>query len=80
MIFLQPNWILGFVFAYTYFMIGRYEAQSSPRRNHGPFWALASILITVAVIEGFGGGWLSVIVSQVLLFVAITGWRVVFEK
>jgi hypothetical protein len=68
------------VFAYTYFMMGRHDAQSSSRRNHGLFWALASIIVTVAVIEGFGGGWLSVVVSQILLFVAITGWRVAFEK
>ncbi|HEU4603806.1 MAG TPA: hypothetical protein VFS24_17655 [Steroidobacteraceae bacterium] len=80
MIFLQSNWILGFVFAYTYFAMGRHEAQNSSRRNHGPFWALASTLITVAVILGLGGGWLSVVIAQILLFVAITGWRVVFEK
>ena len=78
--FLQSNWIIGFVLAYTYFMMGRDDAQNSSRRNHGPLWALASILITVAVIEGFGGGWLIVVIAQVLLFAAITAWRVIFEK
>jgi hypothetical protein len=79
-IFLQPNWIVGFVFAYFYFMGGRHDARQSNRRNNGPFWALASILVTVAVVQGLGGGWLLVVVGQTLLFVAITLWRLLVEK
>ena len=80
MIFLQSNWIIGFVLAYVFFMMGRYDAQNSSRGNHGPLWALASILITVGVIQLFGGGWLFVLVAQVLLFVAITAFRALVEK
>lgn len=80
MIFLQSNWIVGFVFAWFYFMGGRYDALHGNRRNHGPFWALASILVTVAVVQGLGGGWLLVVVGQLLLFAAITLWRLFAEK
>lgn len=78
--FLEASWILGLVSAYTYFMMGRYEAQNSSRANHGPVWALLSILLTVAVIEGLAGGWQAVLVAQVLFFAAITGWRFLFDK
>lgn len=80
MIFLTPAWILGFVFAYIYFLMGRHEAQEGARPNHGPYWSLASFLITVAVIQAFGGGALVVVVCQVLLFTGITLWRVMSEK
>ena len=80
MIFLKANWIIGFVFAYCYFMGGRLEAKQRGGRNPGPFWALASILVTAVVIQGLGGGVFAVIVGQVLLFVGITVWRVTFEK
>lgn len=80
MIFLTPAWILGFVFAYVYFLMGRQEAQDGTRPNHGPYWALASFLITVAVIQAFGGGALLVVVCQILLFAGITFWRVVSDK
>ena len=80
MVFLQSNWIIGFVCAYTWFMMGRHEAQTTSRRNSGPLWALASILITVVIIQGFAGGWALVVFSQILLFLAISVWRVAFEK
>jgi hypothetical protein len=78
-IFLQANWIVGFVFAYVYFMGGKFEAKHG-RRNHGPYWALASIIVTAVVIQGLHGGAFLVIVGQVLLFIAITLWRMKFEK
>ena len=68
------------MFAYVYFMGGRHEALHSNRRNNGPFWALASILVTVAVVQGLGGGWLLVVVGQVFLFVAITLRGLLIEK
>ena len=80
MIFLQANWIMGFVCAYFYFMGGRFDALHGNRRNHGPWWALASILVTVAAIQGLEAGWLLVLLSQFLLLVAVTIWRVVAEK
>jgi hypothetical protein len=78
--FLEPNWIVGFVFAYCYFMGGRLETRQSARGNPGPFWALASILVTALAIQGLGGGVFFVILGQVLLFVAITLWRMKFDR
>jgi hypothetical protein len=78
--FLEANWIVGFVFAYCYFMGGRLEVKQSGRRNPGPFWALASIIVTAVVIQGLAGGVFFVIVGQLLLFVAITLWRVKFDR
>ena len=80
MYFLTPAWIVGFVFAYCYFMGGKLEARQRGVRNPGLFWALASILISAAVIEGMGGGVFLLIVGQVALFIGITAWRVKFEK
>ena len=56
MIFLTPSWILGFVFAYCYYMGGAMESKQSGGRNPGLFWALLSILVTAGVIQGLGGG------------------------
>ena len=80
MMFLHPNWIIGFVFAYCFWMGGGLEARQSGRRNPGPYWALASILVTAGVIQGLGGGVFFVILAQALLFIAIAAWRVTFEK
>ncbi len=79
MTFLAPNWIVGFVFAYCYFMGGRLEPRQNGRRNPGPFWALASILVTAVAIQGLGGGVVFVVLGQLLLFVAITLWRMKFD-
>lgn len=80
MIFLQPRWIVAFVFAYCWYMGGKLEAKGGDRPDHGAYWALASIIFSAAAIQFLGGGVLLVIASQVLLFIAITLWRVTFEK
>lgn len=80
MTFLTPAWIVGFVFAWSYFVGGKFEVKQRGGRNPGPLWALASLLITVGVIQGLGGGVFFVILGQVALFIAITAWRVKFEK
>lgn len=69
MIFLQANWIVGHVCAYVYFVGGQFDARHGNRRNHGPWWDLASILVTVAVIQLMNAGWLLVPFSQPLLLV-----------
>lgn len=80
MTFLTPNWIVGFVFAYCFFMGGKMEAKQTNGRHPGLFWVLASIIVTAGVIQGLGGGVAMVIVGQVLLFIAIAAWRATFEK
>jgi len=79
-IFLQANWIVGLVCAYICFVGGRFDARHGNRRNDGPWWALASILVTVAAIQLMGAGWVLVLFSQLGLLVAITMWRVIAEK
>ena len=79
-IFLQANWIIGLVCAYIYFVGGRFDAHHGNRKNHGPWWALASVLVTVAVIQVLDAGWILVLFFQLLLLAAITVWRLVVEK
>jgi hypothetical protein len=78
--FIQPNILIAAVFAYTWFVGGKMDAKDSGRPNHGPYWALASIIISALLIKFLGAGVLLVIGGQVLLFVGITLWRVTFEK
>jgi hypothetical protein len=78
--FMTANWILGFACAWLFFAMGRHEARNGDAADRGIWWALASILVTVAVIQGFGVGWFLVLACQVLLYVAIAVGRVLLEK
>ena len=78
--FLAANWILGFACAWIFFAMGRMEARNGDAPDRGPWWALASILVTVMAIQGLGAGWLLVVACQALLYVAIAVGRVVLEK
>jgi hypothetical protein len=77
---LTPAWIVGFVFAYCFFMGGRLEVKKSGGRSPGAFWALASIIVTAIVIQGLNGGVFFVILGQLVVFLGITAWRVKFDK
>lgn len=77
---LTPPWILGFVFAWCFFASGKLEVKKRGGRNPGLLWALASIGVTAAVIQGLNGGAFLVVLAQVALFAAIAFWRVSFEK
>ena len=77
---LTAPWIIGFVFAYCFFMGGKLEAKQRGGRNPGLLWALISILVTAGVIQGLGGGAFFVILGQLAVFIGITAWRVKFEK
>ena len=78
--FLSANWILGFACAWLFFAMGRHEARNGDAPDHGMWWALASIVVTVAAIRGLGAGWLLVVACQVLLYVGIAVARVLLEK
>jgi hypothetical protein len=80
MSFIQPNILIAAVFAYCWFAGGKLDAKGSGRPDHGPYWALASIIVSALLIKFLGAGVLLVIGGQVLVFVAITLWRVTFEK
>lgn len=80
MSFIQPNILIAAVFAWTWYAGGKFESKNGNRPNHGPYWALASIIVSALLIKFLSAGVLLVIGGQVLLFVAITLWRVTFEK
>ena len=77
---LTPAWIIGYVFAWCFFMGGQLEVKNSGRRSPGAYWALVSIIVTATTIQGLDGGVFFVILGQVLTFIGITAWRVVFDK
>ena len=79
MIFLQPNWILAFVCAFTYFAMGEFESRHAGRANHGMVWAGLSIALSALVIHVFQGGWGFVLLTQIGLYVGITLYRVLRE-
>jgi hypothetical protein len=79
MIFLQPSWVLAFVFAFVYLGAGRMEERHGDGRNNGILWAGLSIAASATAIRLLGGGSLLVVVSQVLLFGAITAYRAICE-
>jgi hypothetical protein len=78
--FLSANWIIGFACAWLFFAMGRHEARNGDAPDHGMWWALASIVVTVLAIQGLGAGAVLVVVAQALLYVAIAVVRVLLEK
>ena len=78
--FLTANWILGFACGWIFLAMGRIEARNGDAADHGIWWALASILVTVAVIQAFGAGWFLVLACQGLLYVAIAVGRVLLDQ
>ena len=74
MIFLQPNWIIAFVCAYTFYGAGRFEARDGARDN-AILWAGLSIATSALVIQEFQGGWIYVLLAQVGLFIGIGIYR-----
>jgi hypothetical protein len=70
MIFLQPTWIIAFVCAFTYYGAGQIEARDGGR-DHGILWAGLSIAISALVIQMLHGGWVFVLLAQVVFLVGI---------
>jgi hypothetical protein len=79
MIFLQPNWIIAFVCAFTYFGAGKAEARSGGRDN-GLLWAGLSIVVSALLIRLFGAGWFLVLLGQAGLFVGIGIFRAMRDR
>ena len=78
--FLTANWILGFACAWLFLAMGRHEARNGDAPDHGMWWALASIVVTVVAIQGLGAAGGLVVACQVLLFLGIAVVRVLLEK
>jgi biotin transporter BioY len=74
MIFLQANWIIAFVFAFTLYGAGKAEARDSGR-NNGFLWAGLSIAASALLIQLLGAGWFVVVLGQVALFAGIAIFR-----
>jgi hypothetical protein len=72
--FYQPNWIIAAICAITFFKAGRAEARDTARDN-GLIWAGLSIAVSALIIQGFGAGWLLVLLAQIGLFVGIAVFR-----
>jgi hypothetical protein len=79
MIFLQPNWILAFVFAFVLYGAGKAEAREAGR-NTGMLWAGLSIAVSAALIRFLGAGWILVLAGQAALFVGIGVFRAMRSK
>ena len=79
MIFLQPTWVLAFVFAFVCLEAGNLEKRHRNGRSDGILWAGLSIATSAVVIRLLGGGSLFVVLAQVVLFGAITVYRVLRE-
>jgi len=76
MIFLQPNWILGFVCAFIFFAAGKQNADwISGGKNFSFLWAFLSIAVSALVIRFLNAGWPLVLISQAVLFFAIGAIR-----
>lgn len=75
MIFLQPNWIIAFVFAFVLFGAGKSDLTIRDGKNHSILWAGLSIAVSAVAIHVFGGGWVSVVVAQAGLFAGIGVFR-----
>ena len=75
MFYLQPNWILAFVFAFVFFGAGKQNAGIDGGKNFSFLWAGLSIAVSALVIRFFNAGWVLVLVSQFILFVGIGVFR-----
>lgn len=71
---------IGFtiLFAALYYSAGEIEARSGAP-NHGVLWAALSIVVSLIVLAGIGGGIVALIVCQALLLIGIAVVRVILD-
>jgi hypothetical protein len=79
MIFLQPNWILAFVCALTFFGAGKAEAKSGGP-NHSFLWAALSVATSALLIKLFDAGWFLVLLGQAGVFIEIGIFRAIRDR
>ncbi|HUA80437.1 MAG TPA: hypothetical protein VL997_08705 [Dyella sp.] len=75
--FLKSPLVLAVICAYTYYVLGAYEAQQGDR-HHGILWASLSLAASFVMAYLFKGGWGALLIMQVLLFFGIAvvrAWR-----
>ena len=79
MIFLQTNWILAFVCAFTFFGAGKAEAKGGGA-DHGFLWGGMSVVTSAVLIELFHAGWFLVLLGQAGLFIGIGIFRATRDR
>lgn len=72
--FLNTTIMLAAVSAYTYYVLGAYEAEQGGR-HHGLLWASLSAAVSFVVMHLLKGGWGALLAAQVVLFVSIAAFR-----
>lgn len=76
--FIHSPILLAVVCAYTYYVLGAYEAQQGSNHN-GLLWAVLSLLVSLAVLGLFKGGWGVLLMAQTALFIGIAVFRAMRE-
>ena len=79
MIFLQPNWILAFVCAFTFFGAGKAEAKGGGP-DHGLLWSALSVATSAVLIKFFDAGWFLVLLGQAGTFIGIGIFRAIRDR
>jgi hypothetical protein len=77
--FLNTPLMLAVVCAYTYYVLGKYEAEQGGR-NNGLLWAGLSVGVSFVVAYLCKGGWGVLLLAQVGLFAGITIFRAMRES
>ncbi|MCW8879605.1 MAG: hypothetical protein OQK51_21305 [Kangiellaceae bacterium] len=80
MFYLQPPWIIAFVFAYVYFNMSKHEVKFSRKKDHAWLWAGLSIAISAFTIRFLSSSWVSVLAAQIVLYLGIVGYRIIMDK
>ena len=80
MFFYSYEWVLAFVMAYSFFVMGKYEAQEGNKKDHAWFWAFCSLLVSALCIRFVSSHWQVILFSQALLYVLIAVVRVLLEQ
>jgi hypothetical protein len=71
--------MLAVVCAYTYYVLGAYEAEQGGN-HHGVLWGALSLGISLVVAYFFKAGWGVLLMAQVGLFIGITVFRAMRES
>jgi hypothetical protein len=66
--------MLAVVSAYTYYVLGAYEAEQGGS-HHGILWAALSVAVSFVVAYLLKGGWGVLLLAQASLFLGIAVFR-----